>query len=140
MTIMTNEQPREMNNDNETRFRYSDKELQEFKALINKKLENARTELKYLQNSIQDTQTGNDENYTLNKIMEEGASTFEREQMSQLADRQRKFIKNLEDALARIETKTYGVCQKTGKLISKERLKAVPHTTMSIEAKLNDNK
>jgi DnaK suppressor protein len=137
---MTNQTQPENNNHNENRYRYSDKELQEFKELILNKLENARTELKYLQTSIQDTQKGNDENYTLNKIMEEGASTFEREQMSQLADRQRKFIKNLEDALGRIETKTYGVCQKTGKLISKERLRAVPHTTMSIEAKLNDNR
>ena len=121
--------------------RYSDEELQEFKDLIEKKLENARTELEYLQRSIQQpNQKGTDDSHTVNKIMEEGASTFEREQMSQLADRQRKFIKNLEDALGRIENKTYGICQKTGKLISKERLKAVPHTTLSIEAKLNEKK
>ena len=128
-------------NNNEQHERYSDEELQEFKDIINKKLENARKELEYLQQSIQHpNQKGSDESYSVNKIMEEGASTFEREQMSQLADRQRKFIKNLEDALARIENKTYGICQQTGKLISKERLKAVPHTTLSIEAKLNDKK
>lgn len=138
---MSDEANNNLQGEEQHQERYSDEELQEFKDLIEKKLENARTELEYLQRSIQQpNQKGTDDSHTVNKIMEEGASTFEREQMSQLADRQRKFIKNLEDALGRIENKTYGICQKTGKLISKERLKAVPHTTLSIEAKLNEKK
>lgn len=128
-------------NQGNLKTRYSDLELQEFKDIINSKLESARSELQYLNNAIKSpNETGNDDALSSNKILEEGSATFEREQLSQLADRQRKFIKNLEDALARIESKTYGVCKVSGELISKERLKAVPHTTMSIEAKHKERK
>ncbi|MEX0968508.1 MAG: TraR/DksA C4-type zinc finger protein [Bacteroidia bacterium] len=120
--------------------RYSDQELQEFKGLINKKLDKARNELNYLQDSIKNSNESNNEDAGVQNMMEEGTSTFEKEQQSQLAERQRKFIKNLEDALMRIENKTYGICQVTGKLISKERLRAVPHTTMSMEAKMSQKK
>ena len=123
------------------RTRYSDDELLEFRELINKKIEKARSELNYLQNSIKQTGEGNsDDSFGNNKVMEENSLSVEKEQMTQLAERQRKFIKNLEDAIGRIETKTYGVCKETGKLISKERLWAVPHTTLSIEAKLKGSR
>lgn len=119
------------------RTRYSDDELQEFRDLINKKLEKARAELDYLQESIKSpSENATDDTFSANKLMEDNSMSTEKEQMSQLAERQRKFIKNLEDALVRIENKTYGICKVTGKLISKERLRAVPHTTMCIEAKL----
>lgn len=123
------------------RTRYSDEELQEFRDLINKKLEKARAELDYLQESIKSpSENATDDTFSSNKLMEDNSISIEKEHMSQLADRQRKFIKNLEDALIRIENKTYGICKETGKLISKERLRAVPHTTLSIEAKLKGNK
>lgn len=123
------------------RTRYSDDELQEFRDLINKKLEKARAELDYLQESIKSpSENATDDTFSSNKLMEDNSISIEKEHMSQLADRQRKFIKNLEDALVRIENKTYGICKETGKLISKERLRAVPHTTLSIEAKLKGNK
>ncbi len=121
--------------------RYGDEELQEFRDLINKKLEKARTELVYLQDSIKNSSgEGSDDAFGANKLMEDNSVSMEKEQMTQLAERQRKFIKNLEDAMGRIENKTYGICKETGLLISKERLRAVPHTTLSIEAKLNPNK
>lgn len=116
--------------------RFSDEELQEFKDLIKSKLEKARKELQYLQESlVNPNDDGATESLAGQKLMEEVADTNEREQLSQLAARQQKFVKNLEDALIRIENKTYGICKETGKLISKERLRAVPHTTLSIEAK-----
>lgn len=118
--------------------RYSDDELKEFKDLILKKLEKARKELDYLQEAIKNnTEHGGEDKFNVPSLLEEGSATLEKEQLSQLAERQRKFIKNLEDAMVRIESKTYGICKVTGKLINKERLKAVPHTTMSIEAKNN---
>lgn len=121
--------------------RYSDAELQEFKDLILKKLGKAKSELVYLQDSIKSpSENATDDTFSSNKLMEDNSISIEKEQMSQLAERQRKFIKNLEDALVRIENKTYGICKATGKLISKDRLRAVPHTTMSIEAKLKQNK
>lgn len=123
------------------RTRYSDNELQEFRDLINSKLEKAKAELEYLQAGIKTpSENATDDMFSSNKIAEENSLSTEKEQMSQLAERQRKFIKNLEDALVRIENKTYGICKATGKLISKERLRAVPHTTMSIEAKLKQSK
>ena len=117
--------------------RYSDDELQEFRELITQKLTKARAELDYLQESIKSpSENATDDTFSSNKLMEDNSISTEKEHMSQLADRQRKFIKNLEDAMIRIENKTYGICKETGKLIAKERLRAVPHTSLSMEAKL----
>lgn len=118
--------------------RYSDEELQEFKAIIMKKLEEARAGLKILTEAYT-TQNANDTNDTSPsfKILEEGSQVLSKEENSQLAARQQKFIRDLENALIRIENKTYGVCRVTGKLITKERLRSVPHATLSIEAKMN---
>ncbi|MFP4064542.1 MAG: TraR/DksA family transcriptional regulator [Bacteroidales bacterium] len=118
--------------------RYSDEELQEFREIIEKKLEEARAGLKLLTEAYT-TQNANDTNDTSPsfKILEEGSQVLSKEENGQLAARQEKFIRDLENALIRIENKTYGICRVTGKLISKERLRSVPHATMSIEAKLN---
>jgi RNA polymerase-binding transcription factor DksA len=114
-------------------MRYSDAELAEFRELINKKLEIAKKELAYLQGLI----TRKDESGDL----DEGRyMTMEREQLSQMASRQIQFIDHLEKAIMRIENKTYGICRVTGKLIEKARLRAVPHATLSIEAKQMMNK
>ena len=120
--------------------RYSDEELQEFKKIIEEKLERAKKDYQLLSSTLShegsnDTQ---DTSPTF-KVLEEGANTLSREQTGRLAQRQLKFISHLEAALVRIENKTYGICRETGKLISKERLKAVPHATLSIEAKKNQN-
>lgn len=126
---------------NGPRKRYSDNDLQEFKDLIQRKLEAARKELVYLQGLItRKDEAGTDD--TENKYMgvEDGGGTMEREQLSQLASRQIQYIDHLEKALVRIENKTYGVCRVTGKLIDKARLRAVPHATLSIEAKLANKK
>ena len=118
--------------------RYSDGELKEFEELILDKLEKAKGELNTLKNSLSKSDsTGTDSTSSGTKVLEDGADTAEKEAISQLAARQQKFINNLENALIRIKNGTYGICKDTGKLISKERLKAVPHTTQSIEAKLN---
>jgi len=121
--------------------RYSDEELQEFKEIIMNKLEDARNGLKMLTEAYT-TQNENDTNDTSPsfKILEEGSQVLSKEENGQLAARQRKFIRDLENALIRIENKSYGICRVTGKLISKERLRSVPHATLSIEAKLNQNK
>jgi RNA polymerase-binding transcription factor DksA len=121
--------------------RYSDVDLQEFKQIIKGKLEVAKDEFGKMQRSLQNPNENGDEN-TSNQYLtlDDGASTFEKENLNQLAARQKKFIDNLEAALIRIENKTYGVCRVTGKLIQKERLKAVPHATLSMEAKLNQYK
>ncbi|RFM29150.1 TraR/DksA family transcriptional regulator [Deminuibacter soli] len=121
---------------NNVRYRYSDEDLADFRNLIQKKLDAARKELVYLQNLI----TGKDDMATdesdlRNKGMEDGGISMERDQLSQLASRQIVFIDQLEKALMRIENKTYGVCKVTGELIDKARLRAVPHTTMSMQAK-----
>ncbi len=123
---------------NREKTRYSDEELQEFKEIILKKLEEARNGLKVLTEAYT-TQNENDTNDTSPsfKILEEGSQVLSKEENSQLASRQRRFIRDLENALIRIENKSYGVCRETGKLISKERLRSVPHATLSIEAKLN---
>jgi RNA polymerase-binding transcription factor DksA len=120
--------------------RYSDEELMEFKAIIMKKLDEARAGLKILTEAYT-TQNANDTNDTSPsfKILEEGSQVLSKEENSQLAARQQKFIRDLENALIRIENKSYGICRVTGKLISKERLRSVPHATMSIEAKLNQH-
>jgi len=121
------------------RTRYNDQELLEFKELILQKLESAKSELKDLSESGNNV-NGTDDTGSVYKTMEDGSSTLLKESNSQLAGRQRKFIDNLEMALLRIENKTYGICKVTGKLIPKERLKAVPHTTQSMEAKLKQYK
>ena len=121
--------------------RYSDEELKEFEGLINQKLEKAHNELDYIKQSITKSgDTGTDSTFGNVKTLEDGADTAEKESLNQLAARQQKFITNLENALVRIKNGTYGICSESGKLISKERLRAVPHTTMSIEAKLNQRK
>jgi DnaK suppressor protein len=119
--------------------RYGDADLLEFKELILKKLESARDEFNKLQRQLQNPNENAPEEHKY-LTMEDGAVTFEKENMNQLAARQRKFINNLEAALVRIENKTYGICRVSGQLISKERLRAVPHTTLSIDAKLNQYK
>lgn len=116
--------------------RYSDDELEEFKALIMTKLEVAHQELETYRNQIQkkDDNSMGDDDHKFNS-MEEGTLHQEKEYLNQMASRQTTYIQNLEKALVRIQNKTYGICKDTGKLISKERLKAVPHATQSIEAK-----
>jgi RNA polymerase-binding transcription factor DksA len=117
-------------------YRYSDEDLAEFKELIQRKLETAKTELQYLQGVIMRKDEGGTED-TENKYqsIEDGSASMDREQFTQLASRQISFITHLEQALVRIENKTYGICRETGKLIDKARLRAVPHATLSIEAK-----
>ena len=118
--------------------KYSNRELKEFEGLILDKLDKAKNELNTLKNSLSKSNSSGIDNTASNtKVLEDGADTVEKEAISQLAARQQKFINNLENALIRIKNGTYGICKNTGKLISKERLKAVPHTTQSIEAKLN---
>ena len=118
--------------------RYSDEELEEFKALIKEKLEDAYNYYNSLKAAIVNSD-GNDTSDTSPtfKVLEEGASTLSKEEAGQLAQRQMKFIQHLEAALIRIENKTYGVCRETGKLIPKEGLRAVPHATLSVDAKNN---
>ncbi|MEO9870162.1 TraR/DksA family transcriptional regulator [Ekhidna sp.] len=117
--------------------RYSDEELKEFEELILQKLEKAKEELNTLKSSLTRESDDSGDNFASVKTLEDGADTAEKEHLSQLAGRQQKFINNLENALVRIKNGTYGICVDTGNLISKERLKAVPHTTQSIDAKLN---
>ena len=116
--------------------RYSDEELQEFKTLIREKLDKAKKDYEDLRATLSH-RDGNDVQDTSPtfKVLEEGASVLSKEETGKLAQRQLKFIQHLEAALVRIENKTYGICRETGKLIAKERLKAVPHATLSIEAK-----
>lgn len=122
-------------------YRYSDEELNEFKELITKRLDNARKELGYLQGLItRKDEAGTDDTDNRFNHMEDGSGAMEREQLSQLAGRQIQFINHLEKAMIRIENKTYGICRVTGKLIDKARLRAVPHATLSIEAKKVMNK
>lgn len=122
----------------EDKTRYSEEELKEFEELINSKLEKAREEYRILKDTLnRNNDEGTDSTSGGNtKVLEDGAETAEKENLSQLAARQQKYITNLENALVRIKNGTYGICSVTGKLISKERLIAVPHTTQSIEAKL----
>ncbi|MBP6456898.1 MAG: TraR/DksA family transcriptional regulator [Chitinophagaceae bacterium] len=117
-------------------IRYSDSELEEFRVLINEKVEKARIELNYLQGLItRRDEAGTDDTENRYASMEDGAQSNEREQLNQMASRQIKFIHNLENALIRIENKSYGVCREKGILIDKKRLYAVPHATLSKEAK-----
>ena len=118
------------------KVRYSDEELQEFKDLILEKLENAKREYDTLRGVVNHSSSNDTEDTSPTfKVLEEGASSLSKEEVGQLAASQYKFIQNLEAALVRIENKTYGVCRVTGKLIPKERLRIVPHATLSIEAK-----
>jgi len=122
---------------NEPLVRYNDSDLNEFKELINKKLDAAKKELAYLQGLItRKDHLGGDETDNRYMTMEDGSMSMEREQLSQMASRQITYIDHLEKALIRIENKTYGICRVTGKLIDKARLRAVPHATLSLEAKL----
>src|SRR5690606_33209416 len=115
---------------------YNDAELQEFKEIVLEKRRIAKEELAALTSSLCSRNANRtDDTAGTYKTLEDGSATLEKEQTNQLAARQKKFIDNLEAALVRIENKTYGICRETGKLIQKERLKAVPHTTLSIEAK-----
>jgi|TARA_B100000674_G_C37612357_1_gene810444 DnaK suppressor protein len=120
--------------------RYSDRELTEFKEIIDSKLKEAKEDLLLLKGSLshKDDQGTDDTGRSFN-MMEDGSETLMREEMAQLAARQEKFIKNLENALVRINNKSYGVCRVTGKLINKDRLRLVPHATLSIEAKKAQN-
>ena len=116
--------------------RYSDAELEEFRAIINEKLQAAKGEYENLRSTVMNANNNDtDDTSPTFKNMEEGASTLSKEDAGRLAQRQMKFIQNLQAALIRIENKTYGVCRETGNLIPKERLRAVPHATLSIEAK-----
>ena len=129
--------PTQYNSDGSEKIRYTDAELNEFKNLIVKKIEDAKQEYVLQQQQINSAnEHGTDDTASTFKMLEDGSETLAKEEAAQLAARQRKFIEQLENALLRIENKTYGICRVTGKLIPKERLRAVPHTTQSIEAKL----
>ena len=116
--------------------RYSDSELEKFKKIILKKIEIANNDLRLLRDSYSNASSnGTDDTYSSFKSFEEGSQTLSKESNTMLAARQEKFIRDLQNALIRIENKTYGICRETGKLISKKRLVLVPHATLSIEAK-----
>ena len=124
--------------DNQQQQRYSREDLREFEELIQDKLTNARKELNFIKETLtRRNDTGTDNTASSAKVLEDGADTAEKESMNQLAARQLKFIQQLENALIRVRNGSYGVCIETGKLIPKERLRAVPHTQHSIEAKLS---
>ena len=133
----------EMKSAPEIKVRYSDEELQEFKAIILEMLEKAKNEYRILRDVVTHGSSNDIEDTSPTfKVMEEGAMTLSKEEAGALAQRQYKFIQNLEAALIRIENKTYGICRMTGKLIPKERLRLVPHATLTVEAKemMNKNK
>ena len=123
-----------MNTD--TKTRYSDVELEDFRKLIEEKIEKAQADLELLRSAyMNDSNNGTDDTAPTFKAFEEGSETMSKEANTQLAIRQEKFIRDLKNALVRIENKTYGICRVTGKLITKKRLFLVPHATLSIEAK-----
>jgi len=123
-----------------TKNRYTDKELEKFKKLITKKIDQAKQDLDLLKSAyMNDSDNGTDDTSPTFKAFEEGSETMSKEANTQLALRQEKFIRDLKNALIRIENKTYGVCRTTGKLIKKKRLMIVPHATLSIEAKNMQN-
>jgi DnaK suppressor protein len=123
------------------RSRYSDKELVEFKDLINKKLEEATRDYELLKNTLSHKDDhGTDDTSPTFKLLEDGSDVLSKEETAHLASRQEKYIQNLKNALIRIENKTYGICRVTGKLIPKERLRSVPHATLSIDAKMEQNR
>ena len=119
-----------------TNIRYSDKELEEFRILIQEKIKKAQHDLELIKSAyMNDHNNGTDDTSPTFKAFEEGSTTMSKEKNMQLAIRQEKFIRDLKNAIIRIENKTYGICRVTGKLINPERLKLVPHATLSIEAK-----
>ena len=125
----------------EEKKRYSEEDLKEFEKLIGQKLDDTRSELNYIKESLSKrNDSGTDNTSGNSKLLEDGADTSERENLSQLAARLQKFIQQLDAAMVRIKNGTYGVCKDTGKLIPKERLRAVPHTQQTIEAKLRQSK
>lgn len=125
----------------DTRTRYSDNELKEFKELILKKLAEAQKDYELLKSTLSHKDDhGTDDTSPTFKLLEDGSDVLSKEETAHLASRQEKFIQNLQNALIRIENKTYGICRATGKLISKERLRSVPHATLAIEAKLEQNR
>ncbi len=127
--------------DDQIKTRYSDEELEEFKQIILEKLEKAQRDLKMLTEAFTNSdEHGTDDTSPTFKVLEEGYQVLSKEENSRLAVRQSKFIQNLENALVRIENKTYGICRSTGKLIPKERLRSVPHATLCIDAKLQQSK
>jgi RNA polymerase-binding transcription factor DksA len=116
--------------------RYSDEELEEFRVIILEKLDKAKRDFELLKSAITQSESNDTQDTSPTfKVLEEGAATLSKEEAGRLAQRQQKFIQHLQGALIRIENKTYGICRETGKLISKERLRAVPHATLSIDAK-----
>lgn len=120
----------------EEKLRYSDAELEEFRAIIQEKIKKAEADLEVLkENFANDKNNGTDDTSPTFKAFEEGSDTMSKEANSQLASRQEKFLRDLHNAMNRIENKTYGICRVTGKLINKDRLRLVPHATLSIEAK-----
>ena len=124
----------------DTRTRYTDAELKEFKELILKKLADAQKDFELLKSTLSHKDDhGTDDTSPTFKLLEDGSDVLSKEETAHLASRQEKFIQNLQNALIRIENKTYGICRVTGKLISKERLRSVPHATLAIEAKLEQN-
>ena len=133
-------QPKPFVNNNDKRTRYSDKELAEFKELILDKLKEAEADYDLLKNTLSNRDNhGTDDTSPTFKLLEDGSSVMSKEETAQLASRQEKYIISLRNALIRIENKSYGVCRVTGKLIPKERLRSVPHATLGIDAKLNQN-
>ncbi|RLD62902.1 MAG: TraR/DksA family transcriptional regulator [Bacteroidetes bacterium] len=122
----------------ENNVRYSDEELQEFKEIIEDKLAKAKENFEILKKTLSHKYSNDTQDTAPTfKVLEEGASVLSKEEISELAQRQKKFIEHLSAALVRIENKTYGICRETGRLISKERLRAVPHATLCIDAKRN---
>jgi len=116
--------------------RYSDEELEEFKQIILEKLDQAKKDFELLKSAITQSESNDTQDTSPTfKVLEEGAATLSKEEAGRLAQRQQKFIQHLQAALVRIENKTYGICRETGKLIAKERLRAVPHATLSMDAK-----
>ncbi len=124
----------------EEKKRYSEDDLKEFQELISQKLEATRSELNYIKETLSKrNDSGTDNTSGNSKLLEDGADTSERENLSQLAARLQKFVQQLDAAMVRIKNGTYGICKDTGKLIPKERLRAVPHTQQTIEAKLRQS-
>ena len=120
----------------ENKIRYSDQHLAEFKSIIEEKIKHAQHDLNLIESTLKnDSNNGTEDTAPTFKAFEEGSETMSKEANVQLAIRQEKFIRDLKNALLRIENKSYGICRVTGKLINKERLKLVPHATLSIEAK-----
>src|SRR5512136_2648396 len=121
--------------------RYSDEELEEFRVIILDKLEKAKRDFDLLKSAITQSESNDTQDTSPTfKVLEEGAATLSKEEAGKLAQRQQKFIQHLQAALVRIENKTYGICRESGKLIPKERLRAVPHATLSIDAKEKTNR